>query len=601
MPRFPFILWKALVVELGRLLVLTTGALVLLISFAASVKPLADGKIGLPDMLTLMVVLAVPMLQFALPFAAGFAATFAYHRFVSDREAMAAMATGISHKSLLVPAFAWATVLAVVVALLTNTVIPGFLRTAERVITRDIARVVTTPLEQGQTLTISDWDVHAERVTDLEPAEGSAALDHLVLEGVMLTQRLDNAEDVEGSGFVSAARVDMWLYDAIRIGMNEPGTAVGLVVSSPSGVLPSANGASQITTDSLPIGPLLIPTRFDDDPKYLTFEEMRAVRRDPTLMNRVADDTKRLASALGAARVADQVTAQLEDEGAVTFERRRGEDVVETITLYADGARVEGDELVLVGSEASASRRDPLLAGSADRVSRPFRVVYERGQGLRALTHRAVEVRLSMIDGAALAAQNASGALLGRNTSPSGGDVLVNASLFDVSTTQPDLDGAPAETSTLDYNAMSHAMFSGLEELGSPPRALIAEADRIDELGLRSVLDANAIERASERLENRLDDLEREILSKAHERIAFTIAAFLMVVTGGVMAMKLKDELPLHVYIWAFLPALVSVITISSGQSMTHDTGGSGLLLMYAGVIGLGLFTVREYRIVSRR
>lgn len=598
MPRFPLILWKALSLELGRLLILTAGALVLLISFAASVKPLADGKIGLPDMLTLMFVLAVPMLQFALPFAAGFAATFAYHRFVSDREAMAAMATGLSHKALLAPALAWATLLALLVALLTNTLIPGFLRTAERLITRDIARVITTPLEQGQTLTIADWDVHAERVTDLEPAPGSSALDHLVLERVMLTQRLDRVDGTDRAGFVSAGRVDMWLYDALDVGMSEPGTAVGLVVTSPSGVLPGSDGASQITTDRLPIGPLLIPTRFDDDPKYLTFEEMRRVREDPTRMNRVADDTRRLASALGADRAARQIQDELRDTGSLTLERLRSGGAVETITINASGAEIERDDLVLTTQERPRGR-DPLVVGASDS-SRAFTITFDRGGGLRTLTHRAASVRITMVDGATLGSQNASGSLLGRNASPSGGDVLFNVRLEDVSTVQDGLAGAPAETSTLEYNAMSHADYSTLVELIQPPTALIDTVGQLALSAQRGALGADRIERSADRLRNRLQDLEREILSKSHERIAFTLASFLMVVTGGVMAMKLKDQLPLHVYIWAFLPALVSVITISSGQSMTHKSGEPGLILMYAGVVVLALFTIREYRIVAK-
>jgi hypothetical protein len=229
--------------------------------------------------------------------------------------------------------------------------------------------------------------------------------------------------------------------------------------------------------------------------------------------------------------------------------------------------------------------------------------VFERGGGLRTLTHSAAEVRISMLDGATLSAQNTSGALLGNagGVSAVGGDVLFNVRMTDVSTTQPELVGAPAETSTLEYNAMNHEAFSALIELSRSPDTLIDDARRAAEAtGAGPLLGATDVDRAANRLDDRLGDLENEILSKTHERIAFTLAAFLMVVTGGVMAMKLKDELPLQVYVWAFLPALVSVITISSGQSMTHKLGEPGLILMYAGVAALALFTFREYRVVSR-
>ena len=46
----------------------------------------------------------VPMLQYVLPFAAGFGATLAYHRQTSENELTAAKASGVSHRALLMPA-----------------------------------------------------------------------------------------------------------------------------------------------------------------------------------------------------------------------------------------------------------------------------------------------------------------------------------------------------------------------------------------------------------------------------------------------------------------------------------------------------------------
>ncbi|MCA9294789.1 MAG: LptF/LptG family permease, partial [Phycisphaerales bacterium] len=86
--RPPLILWRHLAFELARILCLATAALVVIISFAATIKPLADGEIGLLDAFKLMGLMVVPMLQFALPFAAGLAATLTYHRFAADNEAI---------------------------------------------------------------------------------------------------------------------------------------------------------------------------------------------------------------------------------------------------------------------------------------------------------------------------------------------------------------------------------------------------------------------------------------------------------------------------------------------------------------------------------
>jgi hypothetical protein len=181
----PTILWTALASDLGRLLAMVSLTLVVLISFAAGVKPLADGDVGLLEALKLMGLLSVPMLQFALPFAAGFAATLSYHRFASDNEAVAAMAGGIGHRSLLAPAAAWGVGLALLVALLTNLAIPHFLRAAERMITRDLARLVVTPLERGQPLTMGDWSIVADDVFVLEPDESQGEIARILLQNVI--------------------------------------------------------------------------------------------------------------------------------------------------------------------------------------------------------------------------------------------------------------------------------------------------------------------------------------------------------------------------------------------------------------------------------
>jgi hypothetical protein len=102
-------------------------------------------------------------------------------------------------------------------------------------------------------------------------------------------------------------------------------------------------------------------------------------------------------------------------------------------------------------------------------------------------------------------------------------------------------------------------------------------------------------------LRNRVADLMREITSKQHERFASAAACMVMILTGAVMAIRLRTKLPLEVYLWAFFPALATVITISAGQQMIHSNGVIGIPLMWAGVAGLGVYTFIQYRHVARR
>ena len=96
-------------------------------------------------------------------------------------------------------------------------------------------------------------------------------------------------------------------------------------------------------------------------------------------------------------------------------------------------------------------------------------------------------------------------------------------------------------------------------------------------------------------LRKRLDRLEREILSKQHERLAMAVAAFVMVVTGSIVALRLRDASTLTVYLWSFFPALGSIIIISAGQQATHDRGAAGLAVLWAGVLVPAVYAAHAY------
>jgi lipopolysaccharide export LptBFGC system permease protein LptF len=90
-------------------------------------------------------------------------------------------------------------------------------------------------------------------------------------------------------------------------------------------------------------------------------------------------------------------------------------------------------------------------------------------------------------------------------------------------------------------------------------------------------------------------NLFNEVMSKEHERYAMSVACLVMVLVGSVMAMRLRDALPLTVYLWAFFPALATVLAISGGQQLTHGNGLIGLPVLWAGVAALGTLALAEF------
>jgi lipopolysaccharide export LptBFGC system permease protein LptF len=95
-------------------------------------------------------------------------------------------------------------------------------------------------------------------------------------------------------------------------------------------------------------------------------------------------------------------------------------------------------------------------------------------------------------------------------------------------------------------------------------------------------------------------NLQREITSKQHERLAMAVSCLVMVLTGAVTAMKLRDSMPLIVYLWSFFPAIGTLIFISSGQQMTHGSGLIGIPVLWGGVILLAVYTLLTLRTLQR-
>ncbi|MGA1709405.1 MAG: LptF/LptG family permease, partial [Phycisphaerales bacterium] len=92
--RIPWLLHRSILGDLLRTTILVTTVLVTVIAFGAAVRPLAQNLLGPADLPRFLLLACVPMLQYALPFAAAFATVSVYHRMSVDREVQAMEAAG---------------------------------------------------------------------------------------------------------------------------------------------------------------------------------------------------------------------------------------------------------------------------------------------------------------------------------------------------------------------------------------------------------------------------------------------------------------------------------------------------------------------------
>lgn len=538
--RFPILIWRMLAFELLRGVTMSTGAIVLVVAFGATIKPVADGSIGALDAVMFMGVAIVPMLQYALPFGACMAATLGYHRFASENEGVAARAGGISYSALIAPALVGGIVLCAILLALTGLAAPRFTRTLESIVTKDAARTLIRQIERGEPVVIDDMILHADQAFHAGAPEGSGAIDYFILEGVVAAA-VDN-ETGELNADVGAKRADVWLYPTKRDGQD----AVAVYMSVGGGVA-KQRGETLLRLDRTEFGPWIIPGALSDDLDYMTDRELAAVIADPELFRPVIRRREQAAAALGAARARSEVLSALTSEGSLTL-------------LDADGGR-------LVISDVRAGEGDRLLPrAGAEQLA----VTWRRSDGhLRQLRAESAELSL----GVTPRERTTAGVLeLYVVTSDEQREGRRDALVLGESFTLPN-DPAP------EAFALSAAELSQIAS--ATPDAELAEAGR--------------------RLDDFIEDVRREATANRHERAALSLAGLIMTPLGAIMALRLRDSIPLHVYLWSFFPALACVIIASGGASVTEEHGDIGLVVIWAGCAGFAVFALFEFWRLRRR
>lgn len=561
----PWTLWRYAALELWRLVLLSAAVLVFVIAFAVTVKPLADGTLGPAEALRFMTLAVVPMLAYALPFAAAFGTTLAYHRMAQDNEVVAAQAGGISHRSLVGPAVISGALLAVALTALNGEIIPRFLARMERMITLDAIDVMIQKIDQGDAATFGDLVVRAAHATSvpLDAASELAAQYRLDQVAALETDEAGNVTD-------DATAERAWVM-LIRGDDTDPDATFGRIFFE-NGTLNRQGSAAELGQFLTPL--FRVPSPFEDDPKFKTSSELHRLRAHPQDMDSVRVRHARLARRLAAQDARTRLTRDLEEtDGAKLVSPGV------TIIMRADGVRGPATgpwTLEPVRTSAHAEPRVVLevYAAGADGRIDPTRVDRIAAAGATMTAEEIAEA-----NGVALAAPGS-----GRQ-----------ALRYTLELTDAEIRGPAGITTSL-----ATREYAGLRLENDPLASLAAKSPReLIEVAENRLLTTGSnppLEFDIEYLEEQLRDLSLEITSKQHERLAMSVACLVMVLTGAVTALRLRHAPPLVVYLWSFFPALGAIILISVGQQTVHNEGiWLGLPVLWGGVLGLtgyALFTL---------
>jgi lipopolysaccharide export LptBFGC system permease protein LptF len=584
--RFPWILWYRTLSDLARQVLVISLVLTVVIAFAMAVKFLAEGKVSPLIAMKIMLMATVPMLQYSIPFAAAFGATLVYHRMSQDNELAAAYAGGIGHRVLLVPALVTGLVLAGVVLVLSQQVIPVFLRRIEREVSQDAAKIVEATIQDGRALEFGDWIMIADSVRSLGPHDTSGAYQRLLLTGVVFVEADDQGNLVrEGSAatgrvyFFSgsdAAAIEAGTRGAIFSDESRAGTTLVRIELERGQI--RQPGPSIVNVATTPIS-VRMPGEIKDDPKFLTYRELRNVPKNPDVLAMIDQRRRDLAVHLALRLAGDRMFGRIRDRQTIQFIDRAGR----LVWLQAGGmvwnqpsrgwvlSPPTGQPMIEVklagapgrnGSETGGGGTSNAMTLSRSRVTLIPDIGRDRESRALTFTLDMTENKGGPTEGAAV--NNATGSIeqaLGQLT-------LVDAQLQ-----------ALEDKSSSELLAMSEARMAGV---GTSPDGDTLLAAPTRDLRLR------------------LQRLFREVTSKHHERLAISIACLVMVLTGAVTAMRLGRTLQLVVYLWCFFPALGTLVTIATGQQLTHHQGYGGLVLLWAGVMGLVAYSVGALRLVER-
>jgi lipopolysaccharide export system permease protein len=539
--------------ELLRSGALTTGVLVTVIAFGAAIKPLSDDALFTVGQVATYITLAmVPMLQFALPFAAGFASTMSLHRMAQDNEVVATAASGISPRRVLAPVLALGVVLMLAMVLLTQFAIPVFWVQLQRTVARDVAVLFERTIGAGEPFVLGDLQVWADRIVPEPPEnlpEGADA--RLRLYNVAVA---DVAADGRVATDVTASQVAIDVY-------RRPGETILSLRMGEAVAFRPADG--MLAWMERPEAAMIrIPTDLRDSPKRMTLPELFDLMETPDGHNRIRGVRRELAEAM---RLQDAVTDlgdRLDATGVAELTSRTAG------TFRIENARRDGMQLLPRTGRTIVIRQ---AEGGADRR------IFE-----------AASARLSEDPGAGLGTVT-SGLTVGEPERPE--DLRLQLELTDVAWYDAD--------DPSNRNLREIVPFDALRLPGFDDRSIL-EASTAELAGLIESRDYPAsILALQDRLGEFIEALRREIRARMMSRFATSATAPLLLLLGATLAMWRRGDTPLTIYLYAFLPSVLDLIVISSGEQLVRDGAVvAGMILMWAGnTVLLGFIGFAFYKL----
>lgn len=536
----PVLLYKYILKDMLRVILLTTAVLVVVIAFGAAIRPIADGQIIGPLRIAKYIGLViVPMLQFALPFSVGFAATMSFHRMASDNEIVAIAASGISYQRLLMPIFGLGIVLTLVMVMLTQWMIPRFWGYLGATLSHDITELFENRIKSGQPFVMGDMQIYADDIVPQDEPPETGAQSRLILLGVAAA-KLDEEGRVVWDTTASRAVIDIYRRE------NE--TIIKIIMTDT--VVYESHPIKMMRSIQVEPDAVVIPNAFRSNIRAMTRGELLELRAEPDRYSKVIKDRTTLAEAMLNHEIWSEVNILLREQGRF---------------LLLDNS-TEGRTYEV---EADFIKEGTITSEDGDGVT-----VLQRDQGLLTLRFISHDVTLIRASG--------EGAFF---------DLQMNGvEVKDLRVEGPSNRRERVPLKRVSLEGVSAVDLGALTAVELLQRAEPLRYDQTETVGSAII-----------HLEKRLRKTHWEIDARIKKRWSLSLTALLLLMLGSVLAIWLRHAQPLHIYLIAFLPSVLDLMLISGGEQMMRDGDVQiGAIVIWTGNLLLAGMIVFAFRKLMR-
>ncbi|MCE9618797.1 MAG: LptF/LptG family permease [Planctomycetes bacterium] len=544
----PWILWRHMTAELLRVLLFTTTVIVVVIAFGAAIKPLADSSLGSGSVVKYVSLAMIPMLQFALPFSAGFAATLVMHRFTADNELVAMSSCGLRYRTIFAPVIAIGLILLVLMFVLLHTIVPRFWGRMQDMLAQDATSVFLAAVGRGEALEVGNVSIYADTATvDPNPPD-SGAEQRLLLQGVAVVQKNGNGDPE--SEFTSE-------FATVDVHHGREGVIMKLAMSNGSG-FNAAEGTVVFVPTAQPQA-VQLGRALEADAKSMTYFELQDVRSHLPDHIEVQADRQAVQLSILRAEVWKCVAQVLKTSGSVELVEEGGRR-----SYKVEGGSIEGDVI------------KPKNAGGTVRV-----VELDRARPIREAVCSQVVMPFDPEDLTA-------GRVDLIATAPKAKDLLRSDGLT---------SRWPARIRGLSAAPCSTANISKLEFNELAPR--VEELSRPESILPKEVQASAAT--AMTRLLRTMNTVDIDAFSHLCQRAALAWSAPLIVLLGASLAVWKRESLPLTMYLIAFVPGILNIVMIAGGQQVIRaDNVLWGVMVSWTGNAILLLCSIYALRKLAR-